>query len=119
MSRTFRPMVVTLALLVALTSASAECLKEISSGEVICGRGPCMTNVRGVAFCAPSRYGTVMNGLNGIVCARGQCVETARGEVICSSVDGGAVFTDTRGVRCYGQCERASAGLCERTVAGH
>lgn len=118
MTRTFHPLVVTLALLVVSTSTPADCLKETSSGEVICGQGACMTNARGLAFCAPSRYGTIQNSINGVVCARGQCIETARGQLICSSVDGGAVFPDSKGVRCYGECERASVGLCERTVAG-
>jgi len=69
------------------------------------------------AFCAPSRFGTVQNTLDGVVCARGQCAETARGQLICSAVDGGAVFVDVKGIRCYGQCERASVDLCERSVA--
>ena len=89
----------------------------ISSGDVICGQGPCMTTARGQAFCAPSRFGTVQNTLDGVVCARGQCAETARGQLICSAVDGGAVFVDVKGIRCYGQCERASVDLCERSVA--
>jgi len=76
-----------------------------------------MTTARGLAFCAPSRFGTVQNTLDGVVCARGQCAETARGQLICSAVDGGAVFVDVKGIRCYGQCERASVDLCERSVA--
>jgi len=76
-----------------------------------------MTTARGLAFCAPSRFGTVQNTLDGVACARGQCAETARGQLICSAVDGGAVFVDVKGIRCYGQCERASVDLCERSVA--
>ncbi|TMB52327.1 MAG: hypothetical protein E6J56_16405 [Deltaproteobacteria bacterium] len=106
-----------LALLAVCASARADCVKEISSGDVICGQGPCMTTARGLAFCAPSRFGTVQNTLDGVVCARGQCAETARGQLICSAVDGGAVFVDVKGIRCYGQCERASVDLCERSVA--
>lgn len=98
-----------LALLAVCASARADCVKEISSGDVICGQGPCMTTARGLAFCAPSRFGTVQNTLDGVVCARGQ--------LICSAVDGGAVFVDVKGIRCYGQCERASVDLCERSVA--
>ena len=55
-----------------------------------------MTTARGLAFCAPSRFGTVQNTLDGVVCARGQCAETARGQLICSAVDGGAVFVDVK-----------------------
>ena len=113
-----RTLLVTLARIVVSSLLRADCLKDISSGEVICGQGPCMTTVKGLVLCAPSRFGTIQNSVNGVVCGRGQCVETARGQLVCSSVDGGAVFVDIKGVRCYGQCEPASAGLCERSVAG-
>ena len=69
-----------------------------------------------LAVCASARADCVKE-LDGVVCARGQCAETARGQLICSAVDGGAVFVDVKGIRCYGQCERASVDLCERSVA--
>jgi len=47
-----------------------------------------MTTPRGLALCAPSRFGTIQNILSGVVCARGQCAETARGQLICSTVEG-------------------------------
>jgi len=118
MMRIFLPLAMIFGLMWPAGSAFADCMKEVASGEVICGQGECKSNVKGEVFCAPSRYGTILTRLDGLVCGAGQCLENAKGEVICSSVDGGSVFNDTKGVRCYGGCAPASLSTCERTPAG-
>ena len=116
--RVLPPLLFALAVLPLLRPALADCVREVASGEVICGAGRCEADVKGTVFCAPSRYGTIVTQMDGIVCGMGQCLANARGDQICSSVEGGAVFADTKGIRCYGECEPASLNLCERTPAG-
>jgi hypothetical protein len=129
-----------LALLVAmlLPSAHADCVTQLT-GEVICGTGPCNTDMKGQASCAQYRFGTAVRTSCGdrpfegdfrvrpptsrcygqVVCGRGRCVTTWRGEIVCSVLDGGGAAIQIDGtVRCDGACEAASPDLCERRPAG-
>jgi hypothetical protein len=131
-----------LALLVAglmlPSSAYPDCVTQLT-GEVICGTGPCNTDLYGRASCAQFRFGSAVRTSCGdgpfgadfrvrpptsrcygqVVCGRGQCVTTLRGEIVCSVLDGGAVVVQIDGtVRCDGACEAASPDLCARRPAG-
>ena len=110
---------VALGLVAGLGRAEAGCLKEIFSGEVICGAGRCEADARGRIACAPTRHGTIVKRVDGsLACGMGECAETAVGEIVCSTIDGGAVLREGGRVRCYGACASASPRLCERTIAG-
>jgi hypothetical protein len=120
-------------------SAHADCVTQIT-GEVICGTGPCNTDMKGQASCAQYRFGTAVRTSCGdaakfegdfrvrpptsrcygqVVCGRGRCVTTFRGEIVCSVLDGGGAVIQIDGtVRCDGACEAASPDLCERRPAG-
>jgi hypothetical protein len=131
-----------LALLVAglmlPSSAYPDCVTQLT-GEVICGTGPCMTDLYGQVSCAQYRFGSAVRTSCGdeadfrfnrvrpptsrcygqVVCGRGRCVTTFRGEIVCSVLDGGGAVIQIDGtVRCDGACEAASPDLCERRPAG-
>ena len=99
--------------------ATADCQTN-RSGEVVCGAGPCVRDLKGSVYCAHFRFGSVVRTSSGeTLCGKGQCVTTLQGEVICSNVDGGAAVKQLDGsTRCMGECERASVELCEQTPAG-
>jgi hypothetical protein len=99
-------------------AASADCAKD-SSGEVYCGGGRCLSDANGTIWCARNYEGDAQMTRDGkAVCGKGKCERNSRGEIFCSSEKGGAVLKDSKGrVRCYGQCERATAELCEHTRA--
>src|SRR5262249_10584892 len=48
-----------LAAMSATTPAGAECKKD-PRGDVVCGRGQCVVDVRGNVFCAKYRYGAIV-----------------------------------------------------------
>lgn len=98
---------------------SADCIKELN-GEVYCGGGRCIVDSKGIAWCSKYYDGGAQITLDGrVLCGKGRCATTSDGKVFCSSEIGGAVLTDSRGhVRCYGQCEPATAEMCEHTRAG-
>ena len=108
--------------LIALTlpsNAYAECAIN-SHGEVICGAGRCLVDIKGKIWCSRHFLGGAVRTRNGdILCGKGQCVRNTHGQVYCSSVNGGAALTDSRGkIRCYGRCLPATKTDCERSLAG-
>ena len=98
---------------------SADCIKELN-GEVYCGAGQCIVDSSGIAWCSKYYDGGAQRTLEGrVLCGKGRCATRSDGKVFCSSTVGGAVLTDSSGqVRCYGQCEPATAEMCEHTRAG-
>jgi hypothetical protein len=96
----------------------ADCIKDLS-GEVYCGAGRCLVDGKGMVWCSRYYDGDAERMLDGrVVCGKGQCAERDDGKVFCSAKVGGAVLLDSSGrVRCYGQCEPATAGMCENTRA--
>jgi hypothetical protein len=99
--------------------ASADCVKDLS-GEVYCGAGRCVVDSKGMVWCSRYYDGDATLTLDGhALCGKGHCAKRSNGKVFCSSEVAGAVLIDSRGrVRCYGQCEPASAEMCEHTRAG-
>lgn len=98
--------------------SSADCIND-SRGEVYCGAGRCIIDGTGTVWCSRYYDGDAERTLDGhVLCGKGQCMKRSDGQVFCSSEVGGAVLIDSRGhVRCYGQCEPASADMCEHTRA--
>ena len=100
----------------ALPNAHAECLRE-SSGQTVCGAGPCATARSGQIFCAAERYGAAVRDRQGeVVCGLGQCIKDIYGQIMCSSEPGGDVFKGIDGVKCVGGCEPATPEHCERVI---
>jgi hypothetical protein len=121
------------------SSTYPDCVTQLT-GEVICGTGPCNTDMKGQASCAQFRFGSAVRTSCGdtpfedsrfrvrpptsrcygqVVCGRGRCVTTLRGEIVCSVLDGGGAVIQIDGtVGCDGACEAASPDLCERRPAG-
>jgi hypothetical protein len=97
----------------------AACMQD-RWGQIICGAGPCARDREGEAYCAPTRFGSVVRSIYGQVrCAPGQCVRTLKGEDICSDVDGGGAVKQVDGtVRCQGACIAATTEQCEYHPAG-
>jgi hypothetical protein len=125
-NRKLAPMVKGLSVLALLVAglmlpspAHPDCVTLVS-GEVVCGTGPCNTDLYGQASCAQFRFGSAVRTRYGqVVCGRGRCVTTLRGEVVCSVLDGGGAVIQIDGtVRCDGACEAASPDLCESRPAG-
>jgi hypothetical protein len=116
---TFRTLLLVVAAVSAASPAAAECKKD-SLGDVVCGRGACIADVRGRVFCAKHRHGAVVTTMNGtILCGQGECASTMKGEWFCASEEDGAVFKDWDGsIRCAGGCEPASVANCETAPAG-
>ena len=118
-----KPLRTTLLVLAALLATEhcplAECLKN-AGGEVVCGRGKCVADIRGAVFCAKYRYGAVVRTLFGAtLCGKGDCASTLKGQWLCSAVEDGSVFKDWDGsIRCEGTCEPASTENCEMVPAG-
>ena len=103
-------------LVVALPMAattSADCGKDLR-GEVYCGAGRCVVDIKGTVWCSRYYDGAAERTLDGqVLCGKGQCAKGVDGLVFCSSEVAGAVLVDSRGrVRCYGQCEPATADKC-------
>lgn len=105
--------------LVTPALVAAECLKD-RYGEVFCGAGKCMIDTEGTVWCSRYHDGDVDRTLDGyVLCGKGDCEKRSDGLVFCSTEIGGAVLLDSSGnVRCYGQCEPATAEMCENTIAG-
>jgi hypothetical protein len=108
-----------ISVLSATRAAFAECQKD-SRGMVVCGRGQCVTDIRGKVFCARYRYGAVVRLSNGrILCGKGQCAATLKGQWFCTTAEDGSVFKDWDGtIRCEEACEPASIANCEMSPAG-
>lgn len=109
-----------MAMLLAMPAvASADCLKD-RNGEVYCGAGRCLADSNGTVLCSRYYDGHAERTSDGqVLCGKGQCAKRSDGLVFCSTEIGGAVVLDSRGnARCYGQCEPASAEMCENTRAG-
>jgi hypothetical protein len=100
-------------------TASADCAKDLS-GEVYCGAGQCAVDRKGIVWCSKYYDGDAELTMDGrVLCGKGRCAKRSDGKAFCSSEVGGAVLMDSRGhVRCYGQCEPATADMCEHTRAG-
>jgi hypothetical protein len=107
-----------LMLLLIANPGIAECMRE-SSGQSICGQGPCAKNIRGQVHCANDRYGTATRDSRGnVVCGPGKCAKDLQGNIHCSSKSGGDAIRDGRGgVECLGACQLASPEFCERVPA--
>jgi len=105
--------------LVTPAISSAECLKD-RYGEVYCGAGRCQTDTSGMIWCSRHYDGDAVRTSDGrVLCGRGKCTKRSDGTAFCSTEMGGAVLLDSTGsVRCYGQCEPATAEMCENTRAG-
>ena len=100
----------------ALQSAHADCLRE-SSGQTVCGQGPCGNDRSGTVFCATERYGSVARNQRGeIVCGLGGCLKDMYGQIMCSTVAGGTASKSIDGVKCVGGCEPATPAHCERII---
>ena len=100
----------------ALPHAHAECLRE-SSGQTVCGAGPCANDRSGQIFCASERYGAAVRNRQGeVVCGLGQCIKDIYGQILCSSEPDGDVFKGIDGVKCVGGCEPATPEHCERVI---
>ena len=101
------------------SSASADCMKD-QNGEFFCGKGQCQRDRLGMVFCSAFLNGSAIRNHRGeVVCGRGHCVETSKREVVCSTEQEGGALLDRFGrPRCQGQCEPASADLCEARPAG-
>ena len=99
--------------------ASADCMKD-RNGKFLCGKGQCQRDRSGAVFCSAYLNGSAVRTHRGeIVCGRGNCVETSKRAVICSTEQEGGVLLDRFGrPHCQGQCEPASADLCEARPAG-
>ena len=111
--------VVAAGLPLASGSAHADCMKN-RAGDVICGKGECQRDQRGMVLCSAFREGAAVRTSDGrILCGKGECVKTRTGEVFCSTVEEGAAMKDRYGVvQCEGQCEPASVDYCEARAAG-
>lgn len=95
-------------------TANAECLRE-TSGETICGGGPCANDRSGTVFCAIERFGSAVRDSEGeIVCGLGRCTRDINGQIMCSREVGGDAVRGIDGVKCFGGCEPATANHCER-----
>jgi len=120
MSWLLRPtMIAVVGLILASGMANADCMRN-GKGEIVCGKGECQRDRRGVVLCSAFRKGSAVRTSDGkIVCGKGRCVKTLGGVVFCSTVAEGDAVKDINGVpRCEGQCERASVDYCEATPAG-
>lgn len=106
-------------MLVIPVFTSADCLKD-RYGEIYCGAGRCLVDSSGVVLCSRYYDGYAERTSDGqVLCGKGQCVKRRDGLVYCSTEIGGAVLLDSSGsARCYGQCEPATAEMCENTRAG-
>jgi uncharacterized low-complexity protein len=92
----------------------AECLRE-TSGETICGAGPCANDRSGRVFCATERFGSAMRDREGeVVCGLGRCTRDLTGQITCSREVGGDAVRGIDGVKCFGGCEIATPAYCER-----
>ena len=101
---------------VAFQSAHADCLRE-SSGQTVCGQGPCDKDRSGKVFCATERYGSAVRNQQGeVVCGLGGCLKDMYGQIQCSSVAGGNATKGIDGVKCVGGCEPATPAHCERMI---
>lgn len=98
---------------------SAECLKD-RYGEVYCGAGQCLIDDNAIVRCSRYYDGDAVRTSDGqVLCGKGQCAKRSDGIVFCSTEIGGAALIDSSGnARCYGQCEPATALMCENTRAG-
>ncbi len=107
-----------LLLLVPLT-ALPDCMRN-GDGDVICGKGQCQRDLHGVVMCSAHKYGSAVRTLDGdILCGKGGCVATLTGEYFCSDQMEGSALIDVDGViSCEGECEPASADMCEAVPAG-
>ena len=112
-------MIVVVELILASGVVNADCMKN-RKNDVICGKGECQRDRRGVVLCSAFRKGSAARTSDGrIVCGKGRCVKTLEGVVFCSTVPEGDAVKDIDGVpRCEGQCERASVDYCEAVPAG-
>lgn len=108
----------TIWLVFAAGTAGADCMKD-QNGEFFCGKGQCQRDQSGMVLCSAFLNGGAVRNYRGqIVCGRGHCIETSKREVICSTEQEGGVLLDRFGrPRCQGQCEEASAELCEARPA--
>ena len=106
-------------LTLAAGAANADCMKNLN-GEVICGKGECRRDLRGMVFCSAFRRGSAVRASDGmILCGKGDCVRTSSAEVYCSTVEEGTAVKDRYGhPRCEGRCEPASVDYCEAIPAG-
>ena len=111
-----------LGLLMALSLVSPGAFASCASdkhGDVYCGFGLCMRDVRGVVHCSRFVHGGVAMTREGrVLCGKGACVASPQGRVYCSALEHGSALIDNRGrVRCQGKCEPASTEYCETTRA--
>ena len=98
----------------SIANTHAECLRE-TSGDTICGAGPCANDRSGKVFCATERFGSALRDREGgIVCGLGRCTRDLDGQIMCSREVGGDVVRGIDGVECFGGCELATSAYCER-----
>jgi hypothetical protein len=107
------------ALTIAFGVATADCMQN-RNGDLICGKGECQRDRKGMVVCSAFRNGSAIRTIDGrILCGKGACVKTFQGEVFCSTVEEGFADKDMHGVpRCEGQCEPAAVDYCEAKPAG-
>src|SRR5262249_1142620 len=100
----------------AMTATLAEagdCIKD-PNGNVVCGRGQCAADQYGKILCAREGGGAMRNRDGEVKCGLGYCAMDDLGEVKCSTQRGGDAMLDSNGkVKCLGECQPASASLCE------
>ena len=97
----------------ATAADNSNCLKN-ERGEVVCGKGECVTDRYKKIYCAKAGGGAQKNRFDVVVCGVGYCAKDGHGQVWCSKEAGGSAAVDAyKNVKCVAGCELASADKCE------
>jgi len=111
--RSFMVLVLLAAAGAATAADNSSCLKN-EHGEVVCGRGECVTDQYKKIYCAKAGGGAQKDRYGVVMCGVGYCAKDGQGRVWCSKEAGGSAAVDSyKEVKCVGGCELASADKCE------
>ena len=99
---------------IAQPSYAGDCIRN-TNGNVVCGKGQCMMDPYGKAFCAREGGGAMREQYGTVVCGIGYCAADDTGRIKCSTRPGGGAMMDTYGkVQCAEECHDASPQFCEQ-----
>jgi hypothetical protein len=102
-----------LAAVVAFPVHAGDCIRN-TNGYVVCGKGQCMMDPYGKAFCAREGGGAMREQYGTVVCGIGYCAADDTGRVRCSTRPGGGAAMNAYGkVQCAEECHDASPRFCE------
>ena len=92
---------------------AGDCIKN-PDGNVVCGKGQCVTDQYGAVFCAKEGGGAMKDEYGSVKCGVGYCAKNDRGQIRCSTRPGGGATTNSNGkVKCLGSCQNATSQRCE------